>query len=156
VAVFGWETFVDLKVLTLNKGYVHGVMNSGTPNEWYITTVYGSPNSARIRSLCAELNEVPRDISRGWVVAGDFNGVLHQDERMTTSSDSNHIDLHFQRWFDQSGLIDIGFQGPKFTWNRGRSASRLDRILVNDTWYETYPDASVTHIPFSLIIILCC
>lgn len=46
-----------------------------------------------------------------------------------------------------AGMMDIGYSGPRFTWSRGKSSSRLDRMLVNDAWYGMFPSASVTHIP---------
>ncbi|XP_028769504.1 uncharacterized protein LOC114726963 [Neltuma alba] len=38
-------------------------------------------------------------------------------------------------------MIDLDFHGPRFTWNRGNSQSRLDCVLVNDGWHATFPHA---------------
>nr|KYP46221.1 hypothetical protein KK1_032214 [Cajanus cajan] len=43
-------------------------------------------------------------------------------------------------------LIDIGFQGAPFTWQRGKVYVRLDRVLVNIQWQLEYPDANVFHL----------
>ncbi|KAI9111593.1 hypothetical protein K1719_017283 [Acacia pycnantha] len=45
-------------------------------------------------------------------------------------------------------LRDMGFAGPEFTWKRGMSEARLDRILVNNQWYDQFSNASVSHLPF--------
>ncbi|KAL3016342.1 hypothetical protein AAZX31_06G208100 [Glycine max] len=58
-------------------------------------------------------------------------------------------------------LIDVGFEGPKFTWKRGNLQVRLDRMLVNQEWGLKFPRAKVTHLyyyksdhrPFILILI---
>lgn len=52
------------------------------------------------------------------------------------------------------GLIDLGFAGPKFTWNHGsdverRRSVRLDRALSNLNWQQSFPDATVIHCPHS-------
>ncbi|BBH05413.1 zinc ion-binding protein, partial [Prunus dulcis] len=45
----------------------------------------------------------------------------------------------FKDWFDQHGLIDLGFLGPKFTWVNKRVGGdfvmkRLDRAICNKEW----------------------
>lgn len=44
--------------------------------------------------------------------------------------------------------MDIGFAGPKFTWERdreklGRIEERLDCVLANDTWLEAWLAAAL-------------
>ncbi|KAK4258441.1 hypothetical protein QN277_004892 [Acacia crassicarpa] len=45
-------------------------------------------------------------------------------------------------------MIDIGFVGPEFTWKRGNSEARLDRMLANEEWVTLFPNASMAHLPF--------
>ncbi|KAI9070704.1 hypothetical protein K1719_047332 [Acacia pycnantha] len=54
----------------------------------------------------------------------------------------------FSRWVDTHDLRDMGFVGPEFTWKRGMSEARLDRILVNNQWYDQFSNASISHLPF--------
>ncbi|XP_016173366.1 uncharacterized protein LOC107615862 [Arachis ipaensis] len=37
-------------------------------------------------------------------------------------------------------LVDLPLNDRKFTWFRGRSCSRIDRVLVNIEWIEEFPD----------------
>ncbi|XP_057755764.1 uncharacterized protein LOC130974943 [Arachis stenosperma] len=37
-------------------------------------------------------------------------------------------------------LVDLSLNDRKFTWFRGRSCSRIDRVLVNIEWVEEFPD----------------
>ncbi|KAK4707384.1 hypothetical protein R3W88_033073 [Solanum pinnatisectum] len=51
------------------------------------------------------------------------------------------------------GLMDLGFNGPKFTWSNQRGVNfrickRLDRAMVNDKWLQVMPHTSITHLPF--------
>ena len=37
-------------------------------------------------------------------------------------------------------LVDIPIIGISFTWKRGKSCSRLDRILVDLVWNDKFPN----------------
>jgi endonuclease/exonuclease/phosphatase family metal-dependent hydrolase len=42
------------------------------------------------------------------------------------------------------GLEDLGFTGPKFTWSNKQDdgqfvKDRLDRMVANNQWIDTYP-----------------
>ncbi|KAK4707367.1 hypothetical protein R3W88_033056 [Solanum pinnatisectum] len=50
------------------------------------------------------------------------------------------------------GLMDLGFNGPKFTWSNQRGIhfriwKRLDRAMVNDRWLQDMPHTNITHLP---------
>ncbi|KAL0922929.1 hypothetical protein M5K25_006959 [Dendrobium thyrsiflorum] len=47
-------------------------------------------------------------------------------------------------------LLDIGFSGNLFTWNRGNLWQRLDRILFNDLWINSAHNTSVDHLSKTL------
>lgn len=79
---------------------------------------------------------------------GDFNCVLNGDER----SSGGGVSTGFVDWVDSSGLVDLGFSGPIFTWNHGvnlmtRRSARLDRALSDVDWRQLFPEASVRHLP---------
>lgn len=47
-------------------------------------------------------------------------------------------------------MVDLGFVGPKFTWNHGsdaahRRSARLDKDLANTEWQQRFAEASLTH-----------
>lgn len=55
----------------------------------------------------------------------------------------------FQEALEDSQLCDLGFKGPKYTWNNGREGEaftkeRLDRAMANTKWRSMYPDIEVT------------
>jgi len=57
----------------------------------------------------------------------------------------------FTQWIDNTGLIDLGFSGPKFTWARGlspttRKEARLGRALCNIDWRVKFQDGVVRHL----------
>ena len=54
---------------------------------------------------------------------------------------------------DNCGLMDLGFQGPRFTWTNKNPIwqhnvkERLDRGLGNAKWKLLFPAAEISHLP---------
>ncbi|KAK5837115.1 hypothetical protein PVK06_012925 [Gossypium arboreum] len=42
---------------------------------------------------------------------------------------------------------DLGFEGPSFTWHKGRVSEFLDRQIENDALVNTFPNCTVTRLP---------
>ncbi|XP_049348973.1 uncharacterized protein LOC125813527 [Solanum verrucosum] len=60
--------------------------------------------------------------------------------------------IEFIGIIEACGLMDLGFNGPKFTWSNQRGINfriwkRLDRAMVNDRWLQIMPHTSITHLP---------
>lgn len=58
----------------------------------------------------------------------------------------------FRNVIDEFGLLDLGFKGSIFTWQRGLSMEtlvkeRLDRFLANHEWGLMFSYAEVIHFP---------
>ncbi|XP_016178005.1 uncharacterized protein LOC107620343 [Arachis ipaensis] len=70
---------------------------------------------------------------------GDFNEILHLEERKgATSIPASAED--FKEWVQDLQLVDLPLTDRKFTWFRGQSCSRIDRILVSLEWLEEFTD----------------
>lgn len=59
-------------------------------------------------------------------------------------------------WKDSLYLIDLGFSGPKFTWNYGtdsasRRSTRLDRCLCDEEWRRAFSEVFVKNLPHSYL-----
>ncbi|XP_021810130.1 uncharacterized protein LOC110753525 [Prunus avium] len=116
---------------------------------WIFTAVYGHPCPARRAYLWKNLSIIAASWNLPWVVCGDFNDILFEDEKFGKLSGKSR---GFKDWFDQHGLIDLGFLGPKFTWVNKRDGGdfvmkRLDRVICNKEWRVLFPEAFVTHLP---------
>nr|GMD17716.1 uncharacterized protein LOC109157440 [Ipomoea batatas] len=58
----------------------------------------------------------------------------------------------FADWIHSEGLIDLGFSGSKLMWVKGSQSglvkgTRLDRALCNIEWRNSFPMATVSHLP---------
>lgn len=113
-----------------------------------MTAVYAPPNARRRISFWERIDEVR--FEHLWLIIGDFNCVLLNEER----SSKQEASMSFQDWVSRNGLIDLGYVGVVFTWSHGEStatrwAARLDRALFDDPWRRLFPTALVRHLTHS-------
>lgn len=70
----------------------------------------------------------------------------HSEERSPMGQTSNL----FVDWVTDDGMIELGFNGPRYTWSHGNIATQrrnahLDRSLCNEQWRHLFPEASILH-----------
>lgn len=77
---------------------------------------------------------------------GDFNALLHTDEKQGGLVSRVATCKRFQTFLFDNNLKDLGFKGPKFTWCQGRVHELLDGVLYNASWERRYQFSSVYHL----------
>lgn len=80
---------------------------------------------------------------------GDLNEIPDPNERQPQSNASFTRYGYFKRFISNNNLVDLGFQGNRFTWyNRRRNNQAVsfgpNRSLVNHLWIAMYRDATLT------------
>lgn len=149
--VLFWSTehCVSLQSLCPNFIDVHVTETSGMT--WRATFVYGEPKTAQRHVFWDRLRFLKAQWQGPWVCIGDFNEALSNDEHLgPTVRDENQMRL-FRECLEDCQLVDLGFCGPKFTWNnRQQGASnirvRLDRAVANGQFTQLYDDVQVENI----------
>lgn len=82
-----------------------------------------------------------------WLQFGDFNVVRQMSERLV-GFDSNFA-LEFNSCLDDIEMEDMTFKGMLFTWSNKRGGmghikSKLDRVLINGSWLDTFLESDTT------------
>ncbi|XP_038976830.1 uncharacterized protein LOC120107571 [Phoenix dactylifera] len=93
------------------------VMVISEPNEapWVLCGVYASTDYRTRRVLWDELTRL---LTQGipTMVVGDFNCILSSNEKRGGRAYSDSGDRReFREFLDETGLVDLGFSGPRFT-----------------------------------------
>ncbi|XP_030945010.1 uncharacterized protein LOC115969488 [Quercus lobata] len=119
---------------------------------WLFSAVYASPKCAERHILWNNLMKVADLHNMPWVIAGDFNEPLVNDDKFGSKAVSVNSSLLFKECLDKCNMIDIGFAGPRYTWTNRREIQvliqqRIDKSFVNPQWCLLYPNAKVTHLP---------
>lgn len=74
---------VNLELKYRDREFLHLLMKLGDGVEWTLTAVYAHPNPSIRKYLWGRLSEV--EINKPWVLIGDFNCVLVEEERSSNS-----------------------------------------------------------------------
>ncbi|KAL0292057.1 UNVERIFIED_CONTAM: hypothetical protein Sradi_7004300 [Sesamum radiatum] len=143
-----WDTdYVDVTVVETGAQFIHcAVFIRSMHLSVLITVVYGVNDVVGRRELWSDLTRLSTVIAdTPWLVGGDFNTVLDSSEVCGQSGDISGAAEEFRACLHDTGLIHVPMNGERFTWhNCSRDArslwKRLDRMLVNDSWLNRWPD----------------
>ncbi|XP_050245887.1 uncharacterized protein LOC126693795 [Quercus robur] len=132
------EIHVEIKVLPSNLS-------------WIFTAVYASHRCVERQILWENLSKVAKLHNLPWIIAGDFNEPLVDEDKYGGRPVSISRSLLFKECLDKCSMVDMGFNGSKYTWTNRREISsliqeRLDRFFMNPSWCLLYPNAKVTHL----------
>ncbi|XP_030958558.1 uncharacterized protein LOC115980449 [Quercus lobata] len=97
-------------------------------------------------SKVAELHNKP------WIMVGDFNEPLVQEDKFGGRGVSVNWSLAFKDFLDFCNMVDMGFSGPRYTWTNKWDINnlileRIDRFFMNPDWCVLYPEVKVSHLP---------
>lgn len=134
-----WNNYLHITVIHTHPQFVLLQVQGANQESWFYAVVYGSLTHHLHCRLWAELSMAKRGITGAWMVAGDFNCITSQEETNNYRAFSSQHSSYFVDWIQTEGLVDLGFNGPKYTWIKAGSAgqtkgARLDRELCNIGW----------------------
>ncbi|KAK8672606.1 hypothetical protein V6N13_110971 [Hibiscus sabdariffa] len=139
-----WFDHIHIDILSCHFQYIHCRVVTDQIS-CLATFVYASPRF-NLRSTCwSLLSSIATTISEPWIVIGDFNATLSTEDR-NGCAQSSLPEPGFQNMVFDSGLSDLDYVGPDFTWYRGNCSVRLDRCFGNASWFERYPDSCLHHL----------
>ncbi|XP_050264114.1 uncharacterized protein LOC126708367 [Quercus robur] len=143
---------VDVTPLADTEQEIHATVKVRNSNSsWLFTAMYASPRTAERHILWNNLINIGELHNLPWVLAGDFNEPLSEDDEFGGRAVSVSRSLLFKECLDKCNMIDIGFLGPRFTWTNKREVQaliqeRIDSVFVNPNWCLLYPEARVVHL----------
>jgi len=125
----------------------------GAGGTGYLTNVYG-PNAPGERlEFLKSLEWINQTIQdKPWIVDGDFNMIKSLSEKRGGRSIIEPSQLDFMDFINRCGLVDVETVNGWFTWNNRRKggnsiASRLDRLLITETYLVNSGDINASVLP---------
>lgn len=128
---------VDVSILDVHSQLIHlSVTCKVTSYTFLVTFIYGFHSIATRRTLWSSLLSMASARLCPWMVLGDFNNVLFDDERINGSLVMPYETRDFLDCVISLGLIDVPSIGCRLTWSNGKVWTKLDRVMVNDAWLQ--------------------
>jgi len=144
--VIVWDT--DCVEVLSSSSFAHVLVIRGrvvqTGQDFVIANVYSPCDSVGKQLLWERLLLFAQNnTTANLCICGDFNSVRSMEERKGrgTVFRQNDTDI-FNRFIDDSLLVDLPICGRLFTWYRGDGyvMSRLDRFLLSVNWCSAWPN----------------
>ncbi|KAA3475478.1 reverse transcriptase [Gossypium australe] len=151
----GWKgnSLVSLKSLSPFHVDVE-IQDNDCGAKWRLTGFYGNPDERGRRESWNLLRQLSGDHNIPWIVLGDFNNIASSFEKRGGLLRSERQMLDFRTALEECNLIDLGFIGSWFMWERGRVRAtnireRLDRGVATLNWMEPFPSYQIEHLNHS-------
>jgi endonuclease/exonuclease/phosphatase family metal-dependent hydrolase len=149
-----WTHEVEISILDQSQHYIFCMcINKSNLKQFGLVCVYGDLHH---RSTSIIWDNVLTFVASNYNVAmfcmGDLNELMHDSEKLGPRTTSNARINLFQFYVKRCGFIDLGYNGPAYTWTNkcfsfATTYERLDRCLANVEWCMMYPETTVFHLP---------
>ncbi|MCH84952.1 LINE-1 reverse transcriptase like, partial [Trifolium medium] len=143
-----WRKSVSSLIFSFTgDGYVGVCLEWGVQKKrCFLVNVYSKCELSNKRRLWESILMSKGGFGGGaWCVIGDFNAVLHRDERrginFQSPMDVSLESIEFNNFVSNMELLDLPVLGRKFTWfhPNGSSMSMIDRALVGNVDWGPRP-----------------
>ncbi|GFZ21539.1 hypothetical protein Acr_29g0007010 [Actinidia rufa] len=94
----------------------------------------GQEDKAKNRPLWDNLRRFSSSIEMPWMLLGDFNNVLSNDEKANGLLVTSYETRDFRNCCYDTGISDLRSLGVFLTWSNNSVWSKLDRAMVNKKW----------------------
>ncbi|GMJ01786.1 hypothetical protein HRI_003847800 [Hibiscus trionum] len=142
-----WNHSLSVDVVAISSQFVHSFISiPGINKSFFFMFVYASPTPAFRSTLWNQLLALIPDTNWSWALGGDFNVIADCSERSGGSQRRLGVCRLFKDFLFSSCLMDMGFHGSIYTWQRGDLLQRLDRFLCSPNWYDHFPNSEVVHL----------
>jgi hypothetical protein len=145
-----WTVDAGVEIQNYSRHHINAkVCSSPAKPQWKFTSFYGHPDPSKRMEAWNLLRHIARMEPMPWVCLGDFNEILSADEKYGGRRRQRGLMENFKKTLEACGLSDLGYKGPKYTWNNGREGTeftkeRLDRVVANGSWGEMHHGLEVT------------
>ena len=117
--------------------------------EWIFTTIYASLDLNTCFQFWDNLSFFASSHSLSWLMAGNFNDIMGNNENLSYSSPNCNYIAHFNNVLNDCNLLNLGYNDPRLMWKNKKDSrlvmKRLDRALCNPSWQLLFEETKVVH-----------
>jgi hypothetical protein len=119
-----WTEELTVDLLSFSNNHID-VHISGGPYEhvWKGTLIYGEPKACDRHLMWTKLQRIKPRSDRPWLMMGNFNEAMWQEEHFSLTRRSERLILDFREILSHCDLHDIGFTGSPWTFDNKQKRS---------------------------------
>lgn len=126
-----WKDDLQVNLRKFSSNFIDVIVKGREEDdEWRFTEFYGSQFANRRRNSWTGVRRLGVDSSLLWLMSGDFNEILYAFKKKGGLSREERRMEEFREALVDYGLVDIGFSGPWFTWER----QNLPTTNIRERW----------------------
>ncbi|KAF7826245.1 reverse transcriptase [Senna tora] len=112
-----WVDGLDIDVLHFSKNFIHMHVSSTDGDlNCFVTLIYGAPKEKDRENVWERIRKFAPVEGEGWLCVGDFNEISSPFEKQGGRVKSVSSLIRFQKFMSDCLLMDMNFNGAKFTW----------------------------------------
>lgn len=143
-----WRDTEKVTLRSYSQNHIDVEVCTEVETPWRLTVIYGEHVRALRKKMWDLLRNLARDSNLHWVLIGDMNNIVSQDEKKGGAAYPEWLIEGFNEALVEMGLRDMEIIGHQFTWKKGRNTEnwleiRLDRALSSNSWLNIFPMANL-------------
>ncbi|XP_050207635.1 uncharacterized protein LOC126657054 [Mercurialis annua] len=136
---------IRMNEIIIHKQVIHVKMMVDN-KEMMCSVIYGSYIVSDRTELWENLKLLGENMDRSWIVAGDFNAVMYDHNRLGGNEIDYQAAEEFKEGIRNANLLELKRIGNEFTWCNNQTGEeriwrKLDWDFVNDRWMDEWPDS---------------
>lgn len=146
-----WDKSWDVRLQSFSQSHIDVRVYQGVgDSNWRFTGFYGDPDRMKRKESWRLLRHLSNQWTSQWLVAGDFNEILSQDEHAGRLPRPLWQMRDFREALADADLQDLAFEGYIHTWYNKREEPhtlrlRSDRACGNLDWKLAFPKTISSH-----------
>ena len=144
-----WKNTYQVTILSSDKRIIDLKVTIGSVT-FYMSCVYGDPVAAKRHEVWNRLESLGLSRDDVWVLVGDFNELLSNDEKSGGAVRSESTFWNFRNMVQNCKLRELRHSGNCLSWvgwrEQGWVQCKLDRCFVNSEWLALFPRANLEYL----------
>jgi hypothetical protein len=113
-----WTEDVNVQLLSFSDRHIDSHVSGGPfDHMWRGTFVYDEPKPTDRHKMWAKLRQIKTNSDQPWLMMGDFNEAMWQEEHFSNTPRSERLMLDFCEVLSHCDLHDLGFVGAPWTFD---------------------------------------
>ncbi|KAK2648340.1 hypothetical protein Ddye_015829 [Dipteronia dyeriana] len=151
-----WKEDWKVSITSFSTGHIDARVSHENGVWWRFSGIYGCPGPNQRHNTWELIRRLRMVDNLPWVLGGDFNERLRMDEKCGGLMKAVSGMYDFWKIVDNYNLMDLGFAGPKMTWDNKREGrdniqERLDHFFGDRNWVETFSNTKVEYLGFNFL-----